>query len=63
MRGDNLFDDLQSQLAQGLVAEEIDLRAEEEPLRKLNLEYGSTGKAIMTCNPSTNFAREERNDI
>jgi hypothetical protein len=33
MRWDNLFDDLESQLAQGLSAEEVDLRAEEERLR------------------------------
>jgi len=33
MRWDNLFDDLESQLAQGLGAEEIDLQAEEERLR------------------------------
>jgi hypothetical protein len=33
MRWDNLFDDLESQLEQGLGAEEVDLRAEEERLR------------------------------
>ncbi|HEY9472193.1 MAG TPA: hypothetical protein VIQ76_21515 [Propionibacteriaceae bacterium] len=33
MRWDNLFDDLESQLEQGLTAEEIDLQAEEERLR------------------------------
>jgi hypothetical protein len=33
MRWDNLFDDLESQLEQGLSAEEIDLQAEEERLR------------------------------
>ena len=33
MRWDNLFDDLESQLEQGLSAEEIDLAAEEERLR------------------------------
>lgn len=33
MRWDNLFDDLESQLEQGLSAEEVDLRAEEERLR------------------------------
>ena len=33
MRWDNLFDDLESQLEQGLTAEEVDLRAEEERLR------------------------------
>ena len=33
MRWDNLFDDLESQLAQGLGAEEVDLQAEEERLR------------------------------
>lgn len=26
--------------------------------RKLNREYGITGKTVMTCNPSNNFARE-----
>jgi hypothetical protein len=33
MRWDNLFDDLESQLEQGLTAEEVDLQAEEERLR------------------------------
>ncbi|MEO6505800.1 MAG: hypothetical protein ABIW36_07335 [Terrimesophilobacter sp.] len=33
MRWDNLFDDLESQLEQGLTADEVDLRAEEERLR------------------------------
>ena len=33
MRWDNLFDDLESQLEQGLTAEELDLKAEEERLR------------------------------
>lgn len=33
MRWDNLFDDLESQLEQGLSAEEVDLQAEEERLR------------------------------
>jgi hypothetical protein len=33
MRWDNLFDDLESQLEQGLSAEEVDLAAEEERLR------------------------------
>ncbi|WP_166879060.1 hypothetical protein [Salinibacterium sp. ZJ450] len=33
MRWENLFDDLESQLEQGLSAEEVDLRAEEERLR------------------------------
>ncbi len=33
MRWDNLFDDLEGQLEQGLGAEEVDLRAEEERLR------------------------------
>jgi hypothetical protein len=33
MRWDNLFDDLESQLEQGLTAEEVDLKAEEERLR------------------------------
>lgn len=33
MRWDDLFDDLESQLEQGLNAEEVDLRAEEERLR------------------------------
>lgn len=33
MRWDNLFDDLESQLEQGLNAEEVDLKAEEERLR------------------------------
>jgi len=27
--------------------------------RKLNREYSITGKTVMTCNPSNNFAREE----
>lgn len=37
MRWDNLFDDLESQLAQELSAEEIDLQAEEERLRLARL--------------------------
>jgi hypothetical protein len=37
MRWDNLFDDLESQLAQELTAEEIDLQAEEERLRLARL--------------------------
>jgi hypothetical protein len=27
--------------------------------RKLNKQYGITGKAVLTCNPSPNFVREE----
>lgn len=30
--------------------------------RKLNREYGITGKSVMTCNPSNNFAREQYYD-
>jgi hypothetical protein len=37
MRWDNLFDDLESQLAQEITAEEIDLQAEEERLRLARL--------------------------
>jgi hypothetical protein len=37
MRWDNLFDDLESQLAQELSAEEVDLEAEEERLRLARL--------------------------
>lgn len=37
MRWDNLFDDLESQLEQGLTADEVDLRAEEERLRLARL--------------------------
>jgi hypothetical protein len=37
MRWENLFDDLESQLAQELTAEEIDLQAEEERLRLARL--------------------------
>ena len=31
--------------------------------RKMNREYGITGKTVLTCNPSTNFAREQYYDI
>lgn len=31
--------------------------------RKLNREYNITGKTVMTCNPSANFAREQYYDV
>jgi hypothetical protein len=37
VRWDNLFDDLEGQLAQGLSAEDVDIRAEEERLRLAQL--------------------------
>lgn len=46
MRWDNLFDDLESQLEQGLGAEEIDLQAEEERLRLGRLSLRSRITAI-----------------
>jgi hypothetical protein len=46
MRWDNLFDDLESQLEQGLTAEEIDLHAEEERLRLGRLSLRSRIAAI-----------------
>jgi hypothetical protein len=59
MRWDNLFDDLESQLEQGLSAEEVDLQAEEERLRlgRLSLrdrmvsvhEAQASGQGLRVC--------------
>ena len=46
MRWDNLFDDLEGQLEQGLSAEDVDLRAEEERLRLGHLTMRSRILAI-----------------
>lgn len=46
MRWDNLFDELESQLAQHLGAEELDLRAEEERLRLGRLELRDRLRAL-----------------
>lgn len=46
MRWDNLFDDLESQLEQGISAEEFDLQAEEERLRLGRLSLRSRIAAI-----------------
>jgi hypothetical protein len=47
MRWDNLFDDLESQLEQGLSAEDIDLQIEEERLRVARLAVRDRIRALL----------------
>jgi hypothetical protein len=56
MRWDNLFDDLESQLEQGLTAEEIDLRAEEERLRVSRLGFRDRLFALSAAGGATRDA-------
>jgi hypothetical protein len=49
MRWDNLFDDLESQLAQELTAEEVDLQAEEERFRLARLSIRDRLRALAAA--------------
>lgn len=52
MRWDNLFDDLEGQLEDGLSAEEADARAEEERLRRGRLTLRDRLQAVARADPA-----------